>query len=589
MKQFFKFFFASCLGTAGALIIIGLIGLGFVGKAIKSANKKDTVKANSVLTINLDTPVPEHTNNAPFSPADFKNDEVTGLIDMVAAIERAKDDDDIKGILIESSMPALNFAGMAMVRRAIEDFKTSGKFVVSYADYYTEGAYYLASSADEIYLNPIGGMEFNGFAAQIPFFKEMLDKLGVQFEIFYAGDFKSATEPYRLTQMSDNNRLQVREYLNDIYGNFLADIAQSRDMEVSTLRRYADELLISEAEDALKYELVDSLAYRDELLGHLRTKLGLSENKDIPAISLSKYASLTQPKTNLRASEKIAVVFAEGSITDGAEAPGVITGDAYAKIIRKIRTNDNYKAIVLRVNSPGGSALASEKIWRELTLAREQGIPVVVSMGDYAASGGYYIACMADTIFAEANTITGSIGVFSMFPNAQKLMNEKLGVTIDTVKTNPYAVGINPAIELSQKEKDQLTVSTQAFYETFLKRVADGRGMTRDEAHAVAQGRVWTGSKAIELGLVDALGDLDDAIETAARMAGISDFRKVAFPEAKSPIEQIVEELMGGSESVKKAMIKDELGDMYTVYQRAKMLQEMEGIQARFPYELTID
>lgn len=563
--------------------------MGFIGKAIQSANKKETVKANSVLTINLDTPIPEHTNNAPFSPADFKNGEVTGLMDMVAAIRRAKDDDDIKGILIESTAPALNFAAMAMVRRAIEDFKSSGKFVVSYADYYTEGAYYLASSADQVYLNPIGGMEFNGFAAQIPFFKDMLDKLGVQFEIFYAGDFKSATEPYRLSKMSDNNRLQVREYLNDIYGNFLTDIAASRNMEVATLRRYADELLISEAEDALTYKLVDSLAYRDQLLSDLRTKLGLAEDKEIPAIALSKYANLTQPKTNIRASDKIAVIFAEGSITDGTESPGVITGDAYAKMIRKIRTNDKYKAIVLRVNSPGGSALASEKIWRELTLAREKGMPVVVSMGDYAASGGYYIACMADTIFAEANTITGSIGVFSMFPNAQKLMNQKVGITIDTVKTNPYAVGINPAIELSAKEKDQLTVSTQAFYETFLKRVADGRGMTRDEAHAVAQGRVWTGSKAIELGLVDALGDLDAAMATAARMAGLSDYRKVTFPEASSPIEQLLEELTGGSPSVKQAMLKQELGDMYPYYERVKTLQELKGIQARFPYELSID
>ena len=589
MKQFFNSFLASCLGTATVLIVLVLIGVVMISSTMKSASKKDKVKANSILSIKLNSAIPEKTNNAPVNPYDFNTDEATGLIDMIKGIERAKEDDNIKGIYLETPFPQMNFANLAAMREAIIDFKESGKFVVSYADFYSESGYYLASVADEIFLNPVGQVDFNGFVASVPFFKGMLDKIGVKFEIFYAGKFKSATEPYRLNEMSDENRTQMREYINDVYQNYLDDLSEARKMTKPELRRLADELLIQEAGDAVKYQLVDTLGYKDNLFDNLRERLGLSAKATISSMSLEKYTQLTRPKVNYKNKEKIALIFAEGTITDGSEEAGSVTGEHYAKMIRTIRQNKKYKAIVLRVNSPGGSAVASEKIWRELSLAREAGIPVIVSMGDYAASGGYYIACMADTILAEKNTLTGSIGVFSMFPNVQKLMNDKLGVRFDTVKTNEYALGIHPAIGLSQKERDALTASTTNFYETFLKRVSDGRDMTRDEAHAVAQGRIWTGTRALELGLVDAIGGLDDAIEIAQDMAGLDKYRLVEYPNVKSPIEQLVADLTGQKTSVKKAMVKQELGDLYPYYERMKTLQSLQGVQALMPYELKLD
>jgi protease-4 len=589
MKQFFKFMFASCLGMALALGLLTLVGFGILGSAMSSSSSSDEIKANSILTIKLNGPVPEKTNNAAANPYAFETDDIVGLMDMIKGIERAKDDDDIKGIYIDTPIPSLNFASLAALRKAIEDFKESGKFVIAYADYYSESGYYLASVADKVYLNPVGQVDFNGFVAQIPFFKEMLDKIGVKYEIFYAGDFKSATEPYRLNKMSDNNRQQTREYINDVYRNYLTDLSASRKITVSELRKLADELLIQDAEDAVKYQLVDSLMYKDMLLANMSERLGLDPKKVIPTVSLEKYTTSTQPKVNYKAKDKIAVIYAEGTIVGGSDKPGMVTGDGYSKMIRKIRKDKKVKAIVLRVNSPGGSGLASEKIWRELTLAKEQDIKIVVSMGDYAASGGYYIACMADTILAEKNTLTGSIGVFSMFPNAQKLMNDKLGVRFDTVKTNEYALGPNVAIELSQKEKDMMTAGTTNFYETFLKRVSDGRGMTRDEAHAVAQGRIWTGTRAKELGLVDAIGGLDDAMEIAANMAGLDKFRAVEYPKTKAPLEQLIQDFTGQKTSVKQAMLKEELGEMYPYYERVKTLQSLQGVQALMPYQMKLD
>lgn len=588
MKQFFNFLFASCLGTLLALGVVALIGMGMIGNLVKSANKEEGVKANTVLTIKLNQFVPEKTNNTPVSPVDFKSDEIVGLMDMIEAINTAKTDDNIKGILIESPAPSLRYASLGSFRAALEDFKESGKFILAYADYYTEMGVYLASIADKVYLNPVGGVEFNGFAAQIPFYKDMLDKAGVKFEVFYAGKFKSATEPYRTNKMSDENRLQVREYLSDIYDDFIDGVAEGRSISAAELRKIANEHLVKEARDAVTYKLVDTLGYRDQLIDDLKERLGLDEKAKIQSMSLSKYTSLSKPKSKYKTKEKIAVVYAEGTIVMGKGEVGEIGGEKYAKIIRKIRKDKKVKAIVLRVNSGGGSSLASEKIWRELSLAREAGTPVIVSMGDYAASGGYYIACMADTIIAEPTTLTGSIGVFAMLPNTQKLMNDKVGIRVDTVKTGAYAVGYNPLIEMSPQEKAIVQAGVDEVYQTFLQRVADGRKMKKDSVNAIAQGRVWTGRRAVDNGLVDALGGLDDAMQIAAKMAGVEEYRVTEYPKVKTPIEQFIEELTGDKSNVRQALIKEEMGDYYAFYKRLKDIQSLSGTQARLPFEITI-
>lgn len=589
MKQFFKLFFTSCLGTIVGFLVLGLIGAGIIGAIANSAKSTDKVKANSLLTIKLGSPVPERTNNTAVSPMEFSTEETTGLIDMLRAIEGAKTDDNIKGIYIETPSTAMNFASLSALRRALLDFKTSGKFIVAFADYYSEGGYYLSSVADKVYVNPIGDVELNGLIAQVPFFKNMLDKIGVKYEVFYAGKFKSATEPYRLANMSEENRTQIREFINEIYQNYIKDLSETRGIAVAELNNISNNMLVRNADDAVKYKLVDATAYKDEVLDDLKERLGLNKKEDIEGISLPTYTQRTRKTDAFKKNkDKIALVYAEGTILDNSDEVGVIDGDKYSKIIRKIRADKNVKAIVLRINSGGGSALASEKIWRELSLAREAGTPIVVSMGDYAASGGYYIACMADSILAEANTLTGSIGVFSMFPNAQQLMSDKLGINFDTVKTGNYSLGISPFVELSPAEKEIMQTSTNEFYDTFLKRVSVGRKMTKEAVNEVAQGRVWTGSKAKQIGLVDKIGSLDDAMAIAAKMAGLDGYRLSEYPEIKSPVEQLVEQFTGSTKSTKQALIKQELGEFYPLYEQMRTVREYQGIQARLPFELEI-
>lgn len=589
MKQFTKFLFASCLGTFLALLGLMIVGFGILGSAMKSATKKDSVKGNTVLTIKFNESVPERTNNAPVSFAEFDTDENTGLIDMLRAIERAKEDDNIKGIYLQTATPALSFASLAAVRKALISFKESGKFVVAYGDYYSETGYYLSSVADKVFLNPIGEVEFNGLIAQVPFFKNMLDKIGVKYEVFYAGKFKSATEPYRLANMSEENRTQIREFINEIYQNYIKDLSESRNISVAELNNISNNMLVRNADDAIKYKLIDETMYKDQVIDDLKERLGLDKKEDIASIDLADYTQRTRPKnTYKKDKDKIAVIYAEGTILDGSDETGTIDGDVYSKLIRKIRKDKNVKAIVLRVNSGGGSALASEKIWREFTLAKEADIPIVVSMGDYAASGGYYISCMADKILAEKNTLTGSIGVFSMFPNAQKLMNDKMGINFDTVKTGNYSLGISPFVELSPQEKQIMQTSTEAFYDTFLERVAVGRKMNKDAVNEVAQGRVWTGSKAKELGLVDEIGGLNEAIEIAKDMAGLDNYRLDEYPKAKEPIEQLIEQFTGKKAVSHKTAIKKELGDLYPYYEYMTDLRKLQGIQARLPFDIEI-
>lgn len=594
MKQFFKFMFASCLGMTIFTVLIGLIGIGILTQVSKSADKAEEITPNTVLKISLSSLVPERTNNAAINPYEFNTSDVIGLQEMIETIERAKDDDDIKGIYLELGNPQLGFAGMSVLRRAIEDFQTNddNKFVIAYADNYSQKAYYLASVADEIYLNPIGTVDFKGLSGTLLFFKDMLDRLGIDMQVFYVGNFKSATEPFRRTNMSEENRLQVREYMESLYGIMLEDISKSRQISVKDLRQIADEYQLREAEDALRLKFVDKLLYKDEMIDLLKDKIGLGKDDNVKAVSLSAYNKSNPKDKNLTAKSKIAVVYAEGSIVDGQGENGQIGGDKYAEIIREIRKDEEVKAIVLRINSGGGSGFASEKIWRELMLAKEQGLPIIVSMGDVAASGGYYIAAPADKILVEKNTITGSIGVFGVIPSMADFLKNEIGITVDTVKTGRFSTGITPFYDVNEAEGKIIQESVEDFYDLFLRRVAEGRNMKKEAVHEVAQGRVWTGEKALELGLVDEIGDLEQAMILAAEEAGLSKFRVVEYPNIKDPIKQIIDDLTGKDDKkvkqASRALIEEELGELYPYYEQMKEIRSMKGIQARMPYTIDI-
>ncbi len=586
MNQFVKNVFSSCLGVGVAFLLLGFFGFVLIAGLASVGEQKVSVSSNTVLHLKLDKPIPEQTNNLQINPFNLSDQQILGLNDIIETIEHAAGDEKIKGILLDlDGSTGSGLATASTLRNAILKFRESGKFVVSYSKNYSQGTYYIASAADKVYINPLGGIDFHGFSAMIPFFKDMLDNVGIKMQVFYAGDFKSATEPYRLNKMSDENRLQLREYLEPVFNNFLTEMGQSRNKSVAELRAIADELKIRDADDAVTYGLADQTGYIDEVIEDLKSRMELGEKDKLKTIGLEDYAGSYTKKRNSSAKDRIAVVYAEGSILSGNGEKGTIVDDQYVKLLRKIRNDDKIKAIVLRVNSPGGSAIASENIWRELTLAKSGGKKVVVSMGDYAASGGYYIACMADKIFAEPNTLTGSIGVFSMLPNASKLFEEKLGIHWDSVKTTNYSTGLNPFFDLAPAEQKYLQESTDKMYEKFLMRVAEGRNMSRDSVHAIAQGRIWPGEKAMAIGLVDEIGGMSQAMQSAADLAGIENYRIMEYPYQKEPLQALMEELTGqkDDDAIRNQLIQRELGGYYKFYREAKEMLEMKGVQARLP------
>ena len=589
MGQFIKFVFASCLGVFLAMMVLFFVGASMAGGLAASMGSKTVnVKPNSILELNFDEVVPEKTNNVPMDPYSFENEDVVGLHDIVKAIETAKEDSNIKGIFIDAIASNGGFATKSIIRNALVDFKESGKFITAYSKYYTQSGYYMASVADEVYVNPAGGLEFRGFGYMIPFFKDGLDKLGVKMNVYYVGKFKSATEPYRLNKMSAENRLQTKEYLQPIYDNFIQEIASSRNMEPSELKRVANEWLVRVPDDAITYKLADKIGYRDEAIAAMKERMGLEEDDKIGKVTMKAYAAANKSTIDFGIKNKIGVVFAEGGINIGEGEAGSIMDDQYTEVIRKLRQDDKVKALVLRVNSGGGSALASENIWREFTLAQKAGKPVVVSMGDYAASGGYYIACMADKIYAEPNTITGSIGIFGMIPNAEDLLSNKLGVNLDTVNMGKFASSINLFHDKSPEEARIIQSQLEAGYELFLKRVAEGRDMTRDQVNEIAQGRVWTGKQAKENGLVDELGSLTEAIETAAELAELESYRVTEYPKVKNQFEQLIEKYIQPKEA-KAAILKEELGELYPYYHELQSIIKTKGPQARMPFMIQVD
>ncbi|MFN4081749.1 MAG: signal peptide peptidase SppA [Saprospiraceae bacterium] len=590
MNQFFKFVFASCLGSLLALIALTLLGFFAIAGLASSIGSMDAVKVkpNSVLTLDFDAAIPEKTNNIEMDPFSLEDKDVPGLTEIRKAIASAKEDKNIKGIYLNLSTVPGGKATIAAIRDALADFRSSGKFIVSYAHAYSQDAYYLASVADSILLNPIGAVDFRGYATILAFFKNMLDRGDVQVRVFYAGKFKSATEPFRVDKMSDENRTQIREYVNALYDIMIRDIAASRKISETRLREIADNYDGRRAESALKAGLIDRIAYEDEAIESVRSLLGLSAKDKLSRVRLSDYCRTLVGKNKIE-KDKIAVVYAEGGISDGdTDEPGSIIDGPYVRILRKIRKDDKVKALVLRINSPGGSVMASENILREVQLCKAAGKPVVVSMGDVAASGGYYIACQADSIFAEESTITGSIGVFGLIPILDKTLRNKIGITFDSVRTAKYSAFGTPFYDFSPDESRMIQAEIDRVYDDFLGRVAKGRNMSVEQVNEIAQGRVWPGRKAKEIGLVDDIAGLDRAVAAAASLAGLEKYYTTEYPRTKTGLQQLLEKI--GSDKPKDDEITGYLArrhlspNNYTLYKEVRDLSRNTGIQARLPW-----
>ena len=586
MRQFLKYVLATLVG----LFIFGFVGfMLLVGvSAALSSGDKTVVKSNSVLRLNLDNPIREQSVDNPFKMFEpFNSDgDVLGLIEIRQALEKAKDDDNIKGIYLESQYPQAGWATIEEVRNALLDFKKSKKFVYSYNEVMTEKGYYLASVADKVYMNPAGDLEWNGLDAELTFFKGTLDKLGIKPEIFKVGDFKSAVEPFIRENMSDPNRLQVKSFLSSINNHMVAEIAKSRGVRTDSLQRYADNLTIQTPADALKHKLISNVGYQDELENLIKKELGVADKKKVEYVSLGKYtdAESTDDGEGNSSKNRIAVIIASGDINSGKSGDNNIGSETVAEEIRKARLDDKVKAIVLRVNSGGGSALASDVMQREVDMARKVK-PVIGSMSDYAASGGYYMLMGCTKIMAQPNTITGSIGVFSLLFNTESFFKDKLGVTYDRVLTNANADFPSVTHEMSPFQKQTLQRSTERIYRVFTGKVAAGRKLPIESVLAIASGRVWTGSQAKANGLVDELGGLDDAIKLAAKTAKLdNDDYKVKYPRKKDFVEKLLSS-MSDSEDTK---IQTQLGYLAPYVKYLQKLKTMEGVQARLPFEMEI-
>jgi protease-4 len=590
MKQFFKFLFASCLGTIIAFAALSLLGIGIISTIASRAEEVKSIGANSVLHLKLNQVLPELTNNAEVDPFDLDNQKILGLHDIAYAIDQAAQDDRIQGIFIEVDMLPTGFAAAGVLREALDQFKAkSGKFIIAYSKYYTQGAYYVASVADEIYVHPVGLVDFRGFAAQVPFYKNLLDNVGVNMQVFYAGKYKSATEPYRRTDMSPESKEQIREFLKVRYDKLLNEISASRNISKTELHRIADNYLAGDVQQAKALGMVDYVSDREEALASIRKRLGLEEDAKIKSVTALDVYNNHPRRVDLNVKNKIAVVYAEGNIVDGKGSQGAVGDEKYVKIIDELSEDDRVKAVVLRVNSPGGSAMASESMWQALMRLKETGKPLVVSMGDYAASGGYYISCPADSIFAQTSTLTGSIGVFSIIPSFQRLLNDKLGITTDSVKTGHFAAGIDIVNDMDAREQRFMQNRTDQLYELFKSRVADGRNMDINRVQEIAQGRVWVGTDALQVGLVDRIGGLDDAIESAATLAGIEEYRLGMYPHFKEPLIEFIESLTGEESVRHKYIAKAKMGELYPYYEFLEEISKVKGVQARLPFFLPFE
>lgn len=588
MKQFFISFFGTLTGIFVSIIILGLIVAGFFAAAVSMSDKPFRLKQKSILHIKLDDILPERSSNPSFrelyKDPDGGLKKKIGLNDFLENIQKAKADSNIKGIYLDLSFIPSGIATVEEVRNALIDFKKSGKFIISYSEIYTQKAYYLASVADKIYLNPTGFMEWKGIGSQVMFYKGLLNKLEIEMQIFRHGKFKSAIEPFDLEKMSDANRKQIKAYTGSIWNHLVQGVSVARKIEMGELNRFADEILIQNADSAVKYGLVDELKFKDEIIDIFRSKLELKEKDKINFVSIEEIDK-SERKSRSKAKEKIALIYAVGSIEGGQGDDNTIGSDKISKTIRDARKDSTIKAIVLRVNSPGGSALASDVIWREVVLAQKEK-PVIVSMGNVAASGGYYIACAADVIVADPNTITGSIGVFGLLPNMKNFFNNKLGITIDTANTNGHSDFGSVFRPVTSFEGAVIQKSVEEIYRDFITKVGKGRKMSTDKVDSIGQGRVWSGVDAKRIGLVDELGGIEHAIALAAKRAKLEDYKLIELPKLKDPFQEFFNDWSDDSEAM---VLSKEMGEYYQYYRSFKSMVNSKGVQARLPYDLIIE
>ncbi len=589
MRDFFKYFLASVLGFVVGTIVLFFLFLGIVSLLVSSlqSDTEVTVRDKSVVEIRLQYPVKERSSKNPFESFDydaFESRQELGLHDILRNIDKARRDERIKGIFLNLSSLSMGIATLDEIRGALSEFRKSGKFIYAYADSYTQGAYYLASVANTVAVNPEGGVELRGLHTELMFFKGALDKLGIEPEVIRHGKFKSAIEPFTLDKMSPENREQISRLLGSVWNTWLGNISADRKLPKEELQAIADQYRSRKAKDALDLRLIDKTAYFDEVTDDLRKQCGLEEKEKVRYVELQKYNKAYVKPEKEFSNRKIAVVYAVGEIRSGQGSDEVIGSERISEAIRKARLDTTVKAIVLRVNSPGGSALASEVIWREALLARKAK-PLVVSMGDLAASGGYYISCIADTIVAQANTLTGSIGVFGLLFNTQNMWKDKLGITFDTVRTGRFADIGSLSRPLTAEERAIYQEEVEQIYNVFIGHVAEGRNMTTAAVDSIGQGRIWSGTDAKQIGLVDVIGGLETAKSIAAKMAGLDNYRTVNYPEQKEFLQKLMEDF---SADAKAYFAKEELGESYRYYAKLREVLNSQGIQARLPYELFI-
>ncbi len=583
-------FLGNVLATIVGIFVFTMLfffGIIIIGAIFGSEEESIDVKENSVIELNLEEIQNDYAGkySDPWVTA-FSDKKHIGLMDVISAIEAAKTDNNIKGISILNNNSSLGMAQSKAVRDALEDFKKSGKFVMAYANTYSQKEYYLNSVANTIYLNPVGDLDFKGLSSELLFFKDFQDKTGIKMEVIRHGKYKSAVEPFLENKMSEANREQITALLNSIWNSVVTDIAKSRHVSVQKLNEIANGLLARTPEMAKAQKLVDVVAYEDEYHNAIKKILKIDSKEEYESVSITDYAhKFITTSIPTDAKDEIAIIYAQGEIQSGEGDVTIIGEGAMRRSISEARNNDDVKAVVLRIDSPGGSALTSDLIWREIELTKKVK-PVVVSMGNYAASGGYYIACNANKIFAENNTITGSIGVFGILPNFSGLTT-KMGIHSEQVKTHENSENYNPFAPIDEKFKAVTTEGVEQIYKTFVSHVAQGRKMTFAQVDAIAQGRVWTGSDAIKIGLVDKIGGLDEAIKEAARLAKIKTYTTQNYPEYKKNFDDFLENFPFAK--TKERFIKEEIGEEnYKVMEQIKRAENYKGIQARMPFEITI-
>jgi len=587
MKDFLKYTLATIVGLIACTIIVTILSIVSLVGIAASSNTTTTVDENSIFKLELKGEVTERMVDNPFAALMSEEQTALGLNDVLASIRKAAENEYIKGIYLEAGGIMADPASIEEIRNELMRFKQTGKFIVAYGDNYTESDYYICSVADKVILNPQGMVDWHGLVSQTIYFKDLLAQLGVEMEVFKVGTYKSAVEPYTSMEMSDENREQITAYITSIWNNMVEGVSLSRGISAKQLNEYADRYIAFEgAEASLTAGLVDTLLYMDGTKAYLKEKMEIEDDERLAVLSLDEVKNIQKNVPLDKSGNIIAMYYAEGQIVDapstGMTTAPEIVGEKVCMDLRKLRDDETIKAVILRVNSPGGSAFASEQIWNEVVKLKEKK-PVIVSMGGYAASGGYYISCAADTIIAQPNTLTGSIGIFGMFPNPHKLINDKLKLNVETVKTNKHADFGSMNRPFNADERAIMQRYINQGYATFIKRCADGRGMSTADIEAVAQGRVWTGEMALEIGLVDLLGDIETAKEIAAKKAGIDSYTLISYPEEKGAFAMLMDQ---AKESYIETRIGKVAGQFKDEFNLIYNLENMSNLQARLPYSI---